>query len=146
MVPRRRGYRRFIGPSLGGFRDSNHHQTPHRPLTHCASAVSPVLVVDSSSTYLLSSLPKPHPRTKMTLVTRSAIRLSRRGGASLKAARANAAFFTTAASTAQNVLPKSAATASRVNVKATQGEFMKAMIYDHDGRDWRQRDRLDGEG
>lgn len=40
----------------------------------------------------------------MTLVTRSAIRLSRRGG-QLKNARANAAFFTTAAK-ATTALPQ----------------------------------------
>ncbi|KAK1922586.1 putative ATP synthase beta chain mitochondrial precursor [Papiliotrema laurentii] len=59
----------------------------------------------------------------MTLVTRSAVRLSRRGGSALKTARANAAFFTTAAASAQNALPKFAAQASRVNIKAPQGEF-----------------------
>lgn len=92
---------------------------------------SPTLPPSSISRFSISPSSPPHqnlfPRTKMTLVTRSAIRLSRRGGASLKAARANAAFFNTAASTAQNVLPKSAATASRVNVKATQGELMTAL-------------------
>lgn len=39
----------------------------------------------------------------MTLVTRSAVRLSRQGGRSLKNARANAAFFTTAANQAANL-------------------------------------------
>jgi F-type H+-transporting ATPase subunit beta len=63
----------------------------------------------------------------MTLVTRSAVRLSRRGGAALKTARANAAFFNTAASSAQNVLPKFAANASRVNIKAPQGELVKSI-------------------
>ncbi|ORX39147.1 putative ATP synthase beta chain mitochondrial precursor [Kockovaella imperatae] len=50
----------------------------------------------------------------MTLVSRSAIRLSRRGGQALRNARANAAFFNTAASQAQNVLPKVAAQSSRM--------------------------------
>ncbi|WRT69186.1 ATP synthase subunit beta, mitochondrial [Kwoniella shivajii] len=54
----------------------------------------------------------------MTLVSRSAIRLSRRGGQQLRNARANAAFFTTAASQAQNVLPKFAASSSRVQIPA----------------------------
>ncbi|WVQ93095.1 ATP synthase subunit beta, mitochondrial [Kwoniella sp. CBS 9459] len=54
----------------------------------------------------------------MTLVTRSAIRLSRRGGQQLKNARANAALFNTAANQAQNVLPKFAASSSRVQIPA----------------------------
>ncbi|WOO84972.1 ATP synthase subunit beta, mitochondrial [Vanrija pseudolonga] len=54
----------------------------------------------------------------MTLVTRSAIRLSRRGGQQLKNARANAAFFTTAAKAA-TALPQARAEA-RVNVAPKQ--------------------------
>lgn len=57
----------------------------------------------------------------MTLVTRSAIRLSRRGGQQLKNARANAAFFTTAAKAA-TALPQARAEA-RVNVAPKQGEL-----------------------
>ena len=59
----------------------------------------------------------------MTLVTRSVIRLSRRGGQTLRNARANAAFFNTAANQAQNVLPKFSSQSSRVNLPAKQGEF-----------------------
>ncbi|KAL7421355.1 atp2, beta subunit of the F1 sector of mitochondrial F1F0 ATP synthase [Cryptotrichosporon argae] len=50
----------------------------------------------------------------MTLVTRSAVRLSRRGGQALKNARANAALFTTAANQAGSFVPKARAESSRV--------------------------------
>jgi hypothetical protein len=66
----------------------------------------------------------PVKTPSMTLVTRSAVRLSRRGGQALRNAKANAAFFTTAANSAQNVMPKFAAQSSRVNIKAPQSEFM----------------------
>ncbi|KAK4683596.1 F-type H+-transporting ATPase subunit beta, partial [Tremellales sp. Uapishka_1] len=56
----------------------------------------------------------------MTIVTRSAVRLSRRGAQPLKNARANAAFFTTAAKAAQTVLPQARAEGSRVKVAAKQ--------------------------
>ncbi|WVQ73786.1 ATP synthase subunit beta, mitochondrial [Cryptococcus sp. DSM 104548] len=54
----------------------------------------------------------------MTLVTRSAIRLSRRGGQQLRNARANAALFNTAATQAKNVLPSLNASSSRVTLPA----------------------------
>ncbi|WVO22454.1 ATP synthase subunit beta, mitochondrial [Cryptococcus decagattii] len=54
----------------------------------------------------------------MTLVSRSAIRLSRRGGQQLKNARANAALFNTAANQAKNIVPKFAASSSRVTLPA----------------------------
>jgi len=54
----------------------------------------------------------------MTLVTRSAIRLSRRGGQALKNSRANAAFFNTAATQASAVLPKIATQSQKVNIPA----------------------------
>ena len=57
----------------------------------------------------------------MTLVTRSAIRLSRRGGQTLRNARANAAFFNTVAKQAQNV-PKVAPQSTRVNFPSQNGE------------------------
>ncbi|WVR08969.1 ATP synthase subunit beta, mitochondrial [Kwoniella sp. DSM 27419] len=62
----------------------------------------------------------------MTLVTRSAIRLSRRGGQQLRNARANAALFTTAAQA--NVLPKFAASSARVQVP-TKSSAASARTY-----------------
>ena len=50
----------------------------------------------------------------MTLVSRSALRLSRRSGQALRNAKANAALFNTAANQAQNVLPKINAQSSRM--------------------------------
>ena len=80
-------------------------------------SIVPLSPIPTSSSSLLSKT-----LADMTLVTRSAIRLSRRGGQALKTARTNAAFLNTAASSAKNVLPKFAAPASRVNLKAAQGE------------------------
>jgi F-type H+-transporting ATPase subunit beta len=57
----------------------------------------------------------------MTLVTRSAIRLSRQGGKALRNARANAAFFNTAANQAQSVLPKFRAEGSKMAAQAKPG-------------------------
>ncbi|GFZ47372.1 ATP synthase subunit beta, mitochondrial [Saitozyma sp. JCM 24511] len=54
----------------------------------------------------------------MTLVTRGAIRLSRQGGRAVRNARANVAFFNTAANQAQNVLPKFRAEGSRMAAQA----------------------------
>ncbi len=75
---------------------------------------------------LLHSTSPSHPLDlgAMTLVTRSAIRLSRRGGQTLRSARANAAFFNTAASQAQNVLPKFTAQSSKINVAAKPSELL----------------------
>ena len=59
----------------------------------------------------------------MTLVTRSALRLSRRGGQAMRTARANAAFFNTAANQAQNALPKFVAQSSRINMAVKPSEW-----------------------
>ncbi|EIW65860.1 ATP synthase subunit beta, mitochondrial [Tremella mesenterica] len=52
----------------------------------------------------------------MTLVTRSAMRMSRRGVQAMKNARANAAFFNTSARVAQQAVPTLTAQSSRVSV------------------------------
>lgn len=65
----------------------------------------------------------------MTLVTRSAIRLSRRGGQQLKNARANAALFNTAANQAKNIVPKLAASSSRVTLPAKAGEYFATLFF-----------------
>lgn len=62
----------------------------------------------------------------MTLVTRGAIRLSRQGGRAVRNARANVAFFNTAANQAQNVLPKFRAEGSRMAAQAKPGEWERA--------------------
>lgn len=64
----------------------------------------------------------------MTLVSRSAIRLSRRGGQQLKNARANAALFKTAANQAKNIVPKFAASSSRVTLPAKAGEYFATLF------------------
>jgi F-type H+-transporting ATPase subunit beta len=58
----------------------------------------------------------------MTLVTRSAVRLTRRGGQAMKAARANAAFFNTAATQASNLLPKARAEAGKMRMASAPGK------------------------
>ena len=58
----------------------------------------------------------------MTLVTRGAMRMSRRGAQAMKNARANAALFNTSARVAQNVLPNLRAESSRASVKQTASE------------------------
>ena len=60
----------------------------------------------------------------MTLVTRSAVRLSRRGNQAINSARANAAFFTTAATQASNLLPKARAESSRMKMPSASGESL----------------------
>ena len=62
----------------------------------------------------------------MTLVTRTAIRLSRRGGQNFRNARANAAFFSTAANQAQIVLPKFGSHSSKLNFRSQPGEPCRA--------------------
>jgi len=68
----------------------------------------------------------------MTLVTRSAVRLSRRGNQAIKSARANAAFFNTAATQGSNLLPKARAESSRMRMPTTSGESC-SMIYECTG-------------
>lgn len=61
----------------------------------------------------------------MTLVTRSAIRLSKRGGQALRNQRANAALFNSAANQASKVIPALARVETpRVKLAAKQGEWM----------------------
>lgn len=67
----------------------------------------------------------------MTLVTRSAVRLSRRGNQAIKSARANAAFFTTAANQATNLLPKARAESSRMKMPSASGEYCSTLLAIH---------------
>lgn len=60
----------------------------------------------------------------MTLVTRSAVRLTRRGGQAMKAARANAAFFNTAATQASGLLPQARAQAGKMRMASAPGECL----------------------
>lgn len=62
----------------------------------------------------------------MTLVSRSAIRLSRRAGQQAKSARANVALLSTAARTAQQVpsMLRADARPARSFAKAKEGEWM----------------------
>ena len=64
----------------------------------------------------------------MTLATRSAIRLSRRGGQTLRNARANAAFFNAAANQAQNVLLRPSAQSSRMNALPQKSQSFRLQL------------------
>jgi F-type H+-transporting ATPase subunit beta len=58
----------------------------------------------------------------MTLVTRSAIRLSKRGGQALRNTRANAALFNSAAAQASKVVSALGRVEPRVKLAAKPGE------------------------
>lgn len=58
----------------------------------------------------------------MTLVTRGVSRLARQSGKAVRNARANAAFFTTAANQAPAMLASAKASSSRMTPAAKPGE------------------------
>lgn len=92
------------------------HHPPSYPSEHSLPPTSPSLL------YTSSFFRNYKKKDDMTLVTRSAVRLSRRGGQALRTAKTNAAFFTTAANQAQNLLPKARAESSRMTMASTPGE------------------------